>query len=91
MKTYRRHYCERTHRTYRTTAKCLWPRAYWITGDGPYATLAWCRVLTIELHDDWPTAVSAMRVMGGTGCGGACGNRHEMVYLCFEHLASRRV
>ena len=27
-KVYRRHNCERRHRTYGTLAKCIWPRPY---------------------------------------------------------------
>lgn len=93
MKTYRYHYCESTHRSYRTTAKCLWPRADWITGDGPYATLARCRpgVLTVELHPDLPTAERAMRIMASSGCGGACrlaAGRHELIRLEYPRLAA---
>lgn len=92
MKTYRSHYCDARHRTYRTTAKCLWPRAYWIAGDGPYATTARCRphVLTVEL---WPTreaAEAAMRAIGASGCGGACVRRHELIRLHFDHLEATR-
>lgn len=86
MKTYSRHYCERQHRSYRTVAKCLWPRAHWIAGSGPYATVAYCRALTVELWPDRDAAELAMRTMAVTGCGGACGKRHDLIRLRFDHL-----
>jgi hypothetical protein len=84
VKTYRRHYCERQHRHYRTTAVCLWPRAIWITGEGPYATLAWCRVLTVALHQDIDTAREAQAFIDKYACGGQCYRRHEIIHLDFR-------
>lgn len=85
MKTYRRHYCARRHKTYRTLAQCLWPRAVWITGNGPYATLARCgRALTVQLHPTADAAQVARRVIDSSGCGGSCpctGAGHETVRL----------
>ena len=81
MKTYRRHYCERKHRTYRTLAKCIWPRAVWVVGEGPFALLAWCRDLTVTLHWDYDGAVEAKRLIDSDACGGRCTNRHEIVKL----------
>jgi len=82
VKIYRRHYCERRHRTYRTLAKCLWPRALWIVGEGPYATLAWCpRGLTVELHRTREAAEEAKACIDVTGCGGLCQGRHEIIIL----------
>lgn len=78
---YRRHNCTRRHRTYRTFAKCIWPRAEWILGDGPYATIAYCRVTTIELHADLDAARCALAVIDSTGCGGRCSRRHKLVQL----------
>lgn len=83
MKTYRRHNCERKHRTYSTVARCIWPHACWVDGEGPYATLAWCRVLTVQLHRTIAEARSAKRVIDSSACGGRCrGQRgHEIVML----------
>ncbi|PWU52813.1 hypothetical protein DLJ47_17835 [Micromonospora sp. S4605] len=81
MKTYRRHYCQRQHRTHHTTAKCLWPRAVWITGEGPYATLAWCRVLSVMLHPTEAEALAAKHLIDSTGCGGRCNRRHELILI----------
>ncbi len=33
VKTFRRHGCERRHRSYRALAMCMWPRAEWVAGD----------------------------------------------------------
>lgn len=52
MKTYRGHNCDRRHRTWTTHARCIWPRAEWIHGNGPHATLARYSVLQ---RDDAPT------------------------------------
>jgi hypothetical protein len=81
MKVYRRHYCDRTHRTYRTLAKCIWRRAEWIAGDGPYATLAHCRVLTVELHTTEAAARQALARIDEWGCGGRCYRDHDLVRL----------
>ncbi len=78
---YRRHNCERKHRTLSTLAKCIWPRAAWILGDGKFATVAYCRVTTVALHADLNSAQSAMSLIDSTGCGGMCSRRHKMVQL----------
>lgn len=81
MKTYRRHRCAKTHRTPRTLATCMFPRALWIMGDGPYALLAWCGQLTVTLHPTRERAEAAQHLLDKTGCGGRCTNRHEVVAL----------
>lgn len=83
MKVYRRHYCERRHRTYRAAANCIWPRAEWINGEGPFALLAWCSVLTVTLHKTLESAEDDLRLIDGHGCGHACRNEHEIVELRF--------
>lgn len=79
--TYRRHNCTRRHRTYRTFAKCIWPRAHWISGNGPYAVAAHCRGTTVTLHADLETAEAALRAIDGGGCGGRCKRHHKLVRL----------
>jgi len=81
MKVYRRHYCTRRHRNYHTLARCVWPRAEWIAGDGPYATLAYCRVLTVELHRTREAADKALSEVERWGCGGRCHGEHELIVL----------
>jgi hypothetical protein len=81
MKVYRRHYCDSRHRTYRTLARCIWPRAEWVSGDGPYASVSYCRVLTVELHQTAETAEKALRLIDQIACGGRCYGRHELIRL----------
>lgn len=89
MKIYSRHYCEKKHRNYHTQAKCIWKWAVWITGDGPYACLAWCPAggsrrssdLTIELHPTLESAEKAKAYIDKFWCGGNCSNRHEIIKI----------
>lgn len=80
-KLYRRHNCTRRHRTWRTAADCIWPRAEWVTGDGPYALLAYCHVLTVTLWDDPDDAEHQKRIIDATACGHACSRNHEIIQL----------
>ncbi|GEN78706.1 hypothetical protein [Actinotalea fermentans] len=81
MKTYRFHYCRRQHRTWRALATCMFPRAAWITGDGPFAVLAWCGVTSVTLHADTDAATRALEIVNASGCGGRCTRDHELVRL----------
>lgn len=81
MKTYRRHYCERKHQTYSTLARCIWRRTAWIAGEGPFALLAWCQVLTVSLHESEDAALESKRAIDLSACGGRCTGRHEIIRL----------
>lgn len=81
-KKYRQHYCSSSHRSYRTMAKCMWKRAVWVTGEGPFAVLAHCRVLSVTLHKTPEAAEAAKKTIDSTACGGACNGRHEIVEVC---------
>lgn len=90
LKTYRRHNCSSQHRTARTFAKCVFRRAAWMVGDGPYALIAWCQVPTVSLWDTYEDALSSKRVIDEFGCGHACNATqrgslaspvHEIAYL----------
>lgn len=93
MKIYQRHYCDSRHRTFNTKARCLWPRAIWIMGEGKYAVLAWCcgsygwmkgkKTLTVTLWETHEEAVKAMRQIDETGCGGKCSGDHEIIVIGF--------
>jgi hypothetical protein len=55
--------------------------AEWITGNGRYALLAHCRVLTVTL---WPTMEAAevcKKRIDETACGGKCVRDHEILDL----------
>lgn len=42
MKVYRFHGCDRRHREWWTLARCVWPKAEWVRGDGPFASASLC-------------------------------------------------
>ena len=73
--------CGKRHRKYRAVARCIWPRAEWIEGEGPFALLAHCRVLTITLYADADAAATHKRQIDTTGCGGRCSGNHEIVQI----------
>lgn len=88
VKIYRRHYCSKKHRTRATLARCIWPKAVWIIGEGDYAVLAWCgsgprsgHSLTITLHEEAAQAEDAKAVIDAEGCGGRCQGLHEVVKM----------
>ena len=77
----------RRHKDLRTLALCIfdWGRmpedkAEWVVGEGEWATLAWCRVLTVTLWPTFEKAASALATIEG-GCGGYCHQDHEIVRL----------
>lgn len=84
MKNYRVHYCESAHRTYRTMAKCVWRRAAWIQGNGPYASVAYCRVTTVMLYATAAEAEEAKAIIDASACGGRCSRRHEVIQLVLD-------
>jgi hypothetical protein len=59
----------------------MFQRAAWIAGNGPFAVLAWCGVTSVTLHADAEAATRALEIVDGTGCGGRCVGRHELVRL----------
>ena len=73
--------CGKRHRKHSAVARCIWPRAEWIEGEGPYAVLAHCRVLTITLPADKDAAGVSKQLIDQTGCGGRCSKNHEIVEI----------
>lgn len=68
--------------TWQKEAKRRWGRkAEWITGDGQFALLAHCRVLTVTLHQTMAQAEESKRFIDRMGCGGLCTNNHEIIAL----------
>ena len=55
-------------------------QAEWIHGKGPYATLAYCRLLTIQRHKSVEDAINAKRAIDGGGCGGGCARVHLIIH-----------
>lgn len=50
------------------------------TGDGQWATLAWCGPLSVHLHRT-REAAEAEPILHGSGCGHDCWGDHELVDL----------
>ena len=73
--------CGHNHRTTRALAKCLWPRAAWIVGEGEFAVLAHCRALTVSLWADAAAAEESKLFIDRSKCGGLCRGAHEVVHL----------
>ena len=79
--------CGKAHRTWYALANCRWPKAEWIAGNGPWASLSLCpRGLTVELHDNRDEALTAKRVIDQTRCGGACLGAGYHVVVCLVRL-----
>lgn len=88
MKVYRQHGCSSIHRTYNRLARCMIRRVAWVSGEGPYALIAWCRVPTVTLYETPERAHAALEALGA--CGGHCTRRHEVVALVRPHEAVQR-
>ncbi|MEV6898347.1 hypothetical protein [Amycolatopsis sp. NPDC051372] len=86
-KIYRSHNCSRKHRTWTALAKCMWPKASWVEGDGQFATVSKCphsgspRATTVELHPTLTKAEEALAIINDGACGGMCQKRHELIQL----------
>ena len=81
VKVYRDHHCNRRHRTWTALAHCMFQRAAWIAGDGPFAVIAWCGVSSVTLHPDVGTAERSLATVDATGCGRRCVRHHDLVRL----------
>lgn len=73
------HRCPRQHRSYRALAKCLWPKAIWIEGEGPHASVTWCGGITVQLHETACDLWSCLAA--GQFCGARCKGIHGHVKL----------
>lgn len=74
------------HRTANAHARCLYRYAEWVAGEGRWATLAGCGVLTIVLHRTKEEALAALAAIDTYGCGHRCPvvkawARHRLVLL----------
>ena len=67
---------------YRKEAKTRWgKKAEWIRGDGQYALLAHCGVLTVSLHTTMESAEKDKKFIDECACGGSCVGHHEITDL----------
>ena len=69
-----------TNVTWHTKAGRKWgKKAESIEGEGQYALLAWCRVLTVMLCQTRDEAEEKKKFIDEIGCGGFCTNKHEII------------
>lgn len=92
-KVYRRHNCERQHRTYLSFARCVWKSAEWVREFDPgtelrYAMVSNCRKSyrtgnqrTVSLWASREHAEAQREWIDRTGCGGGCYGAHEVIRL----------
>jgi hypothetical protein len=64
-------------------------RTYLIEGDGQYAVLAHCGLLSVVLHQTMEDAERAKTRIDQTACGGRCHKDHEIINLAGRR--SRRI
>lgn len=67
--------------TWLPTARRIYPRAVWIVGDGPWASVAPCRALTVALYTTREEAEAARTFIDRYGCGGRCTREHRVDYI----------
>lgn len=72
--------CGRQHRTFGTVARCRWPDAAWIAGDGPYAVVC-AGPVTVSLCATEDEARAELELSGRIGCGSGCARVHEVYVL----------
>lgn len=69
-------------KTWHTEAQRRWGKeAEWITGNGQFALLAWCKVLTVTLWSTTAEAEENKKFIDEMACGGGCTRNHEIVDL----------
>jgi hypothetical protein len=66
-------------------AKKLWPKAHWIEGAGPYASVSHCPPgTTVMLCKTMVEAQQAKAFIDELGCGGQCNGKHAHVVTAIE-------
>lgn len=60
-------------------ARWRWPDAEWIIGNGKWASVTHCDVITVMLFETKAEAETAKEFIDKTGCGGGCRRLHEVV------------
>ncbi len=63
-------------------ARKKWPKAEWIIGDGPWASVSYCPGgLTVMLFGTCAEAAKAKSVIDENGCSGTCQLDHKIEQL----------
>jgi hypothetical protein len=68
--------------SYVSIARKRWPKAIWIIGNGPWASLSECPPGgTVILFQTEAEAQIAKRTIDSSACGGSCRRKHSIVKL----------
>ncbi|MDA1278606.1 MAG: hypothetical protein O3B95_00980 [Chloroflexi bacterium] len=62
-------------------------KAEWLAGEGQYAVLEHCRVLTVHLYTTQIEAAQSKQLVDEAGCGLNCVGTHEMIDLDMDSQA----
>lgn len=83
MKSYRFHPCRAQHDTPKAMLECIHDGAAVIEGDGPFATISWCRAATtaITLWQTEAEADDARASLDQFRCGPTCYRHHEVAFM----------
>lgn len=74
--------CGGWHRSWPAVGRCRWPRAIWIIGRGPWASVSYCPPgLTAMLFESREEAAKALAAIDADACGGRCRRAHRLVDL----------
>jgi hypothetical protein len=69
-------------KSYLAEARKRWSKeAEWIQGNGQFALLAWCRVLTVTLCPTLEEAEKQKQFIDKYACGGLCSGHHEIIAI----------
>jgi len=82
-------------RSHADIARRTWPDHAWITGEGPYATVSFCKnydpppepgdhTTTVMLHATMDLALQAIDLIDRMGCGGGCTRDHRLFMIFLE-------
>jgi hypothetical protein len=64
---------------YVAVARRRWPDAAWIIGSGRFASVAFCREVTVMLFQTMAEAQTAKRLIDRIACGGRCVRNHVVL------------
>jgi len=73
-------------------ARLKWPKAIWIIGNGPYASVSACNIKeTVILFETLAEAEIAKNQIDKTACGGKCKRNHFIIDLHKEFILDLQI
>lgn len=76
--------CGKRHRTFSARAKCIWPTAIYVRGEGRHALVTVCPVPAVSLFPDYQSAREDLDLLARHRCGPWCRRHHELVTIGTE-------